>query len=226
VAAPHTAVSCLALPETSANPNVQAYHLLHEFPSDIVPLRVSTTVRGQSIQSSSRLAQLLSENGANAQGRSWIKDSFGLTLGEALLMAASARFLDIEEGANTELGITFRNEIEPCLDNRELIVFDTAPGGVFGSSCGQNGSTRYLGGSWAQIAGVKTLRRIAEAMVKLSSTIADWFWKRNACIGGAEYRTAGSRCQRMEGMRIWPGKRDHPGGSIAVFSSPLNAREG
>ncbi|PYT74363.1 MAG: hypothetical protein DMG39_03355 [Acidobacteria bacterium] len=66
----------------------------------------------------------------NVQKRAWIKQNFWLTLAEAMLIA-SARFLDIDEGANAELGVTFRIETtDPCLDNRELILFDTAPGGV------------------------------------------------------------------------------------------------
>jgi len=61
---------------------------------------------------------------------SWYLDSFWQTPGETVLIA-SAKFLDIDEVANAELGVTFMREVvEPRLDERELILFDIAPGGA------------------------------------------------------------------------------------------------
>jgi len=46
-------------------------------------------------------------------------------------LIASAKFLDIDEVANAELGVTLMREVvEPRLDKRELILFDIAPGGA------------------------------------------------------------------------------------------------
>jgi hypothetical protein len=130
VAAPHTSLMCLAIPEAQPKSGAQFYHLLHEFSTDIVRLRITNKTEAQVIQSSSRLTQALVDPKLNAQKRAWIKQNFWHTLGETLLIA-SARFLDIDEGGNAELGITFRTEMgDPCLDNREMILFDTAPGGA------------------------------------------------------------------------------------------------
>jgi len=82
------------------------------------------------IQSSPKLAQVLRDDTVSNQKRSWLKQNFWLALNESLLIAC-ARFLDIDEVGNAELGITFRNETrESCLDDRELILSDTAPGGA------------------------------------------------------------------------------------------------
>jgi superfamily II DNA or RNA helicase len=130
VAAPHTPVTCLVIPDASSSASTQAFYLLHEFPTDIVRLRIATSLAGQLIQSSRKLTQVLQDMTISGQKRARIKQSFWLTFGEALLIA-SARFLDIDTVGNAELGITFRNEtVDPCLDNRELILFDTAPGGA------------------------------------------------------------------------------------------------
>jgi superfamily II DNA or RNA helicase len=130
VAAPHTPVVCLALGSGQPGSVSQPYYLLHEFSTDIVRLHLAAGSHGQVIQSSSKLAQALVENSLNNQKRQWLKQNFWLTLGESLLIA-SARYLDIDETGSAELGITFRDEMsDACLDNRELILFDTAPGGA------------------------------------------------------------------------------------------------
>jgi hypothetical protein len=146
VSAPHTSVVCLALPESQPTPSVESYHLLHEFPTDIVRLRIAGSREGLVIQSSERLTNAIADTSVNVQKRTWIKQNFWLTLAEAMLIA-SARFLDIDEGANAELGVTFRIETtDSCLDNRELILFDTAPGGA--------GYSREVAGNLKQVLSV------------------------------------------------------------------------
>jgi uncharacterized protein DUF1998 len=130
VSAPHTTQTCLVLPEANNASRVESFHLLHEFPTDIVRVRISNSNEACAIQSSAHLVEAIEATGGNSQKRAWIKQNFWLTFAEALLIA-SARSLDIDEGANAELGITFRIETnDPCLDSRELILFDTAPGGA------------------------------------------------------------------------------------------------
>jgi hypothetical protein len=130
VSAPHTTQTCLVLPEANNASRAESFYLLHEFPTDIVRVRISNSNEACAIQSSGRLVEATEATLGNTQKRTWIKQNFWLTLAEALLIA-SARFLDIDEGANAELGITFRIETsDPCLDSRELILFDTAPGGA------------------------------------------------------------------------------------------------
>jgi hypothetical protein len=81
-------------------------------------LRIAGSREAQVIQSSEGLIKTIEDISMNAQKRAWIKQNFWLTLAEAMLIA-SARFLDIDEGANAELGVTFRIETtDPCLDNR------------------------------------------------------------------------------------------------------------
>lgn len=126
VGAPHTILTCLALSETNSQP----YYLLHEFPTDIARLRVSANKERHRLQSSPRFEALTQHSGSSIQKRSSTKHDFWFTLAESLLIASS-RLLDIDEGANAELGITFRTGGgEPCLDDREVILFDTAPGGA------------------------------------------------------------------------------------------------
>jgi hypothetical protein len=128
-AVPNSPIKCLSIAEPQAE-SVQPFHLLHEFTTDIVRLRIAARPEAQAIQSSDKLTRALEGSSLGAQKRGWIKQNFWLTLAEAMLIA-SARFLDIDEGGNAELGITFRNEIgDRCMDNRELILFDTAPGGA------------------------------------------------------------------------------------------------
>jgi hypothetical protein len=130
VATPHTSQTCLALPTALPSSTSRAYLLLHEFPTDIIRLRILPSTEGRLIQSSRTLAEALGDPELSPQRRLWIQHSFWLTFGEALLIA-SGRFLDIDEVGNAELGISFRNETtDPCLDHRELILFDTAPGGA------------------------------------------------------------------------------------------------
>jgi hypothetical protein len=125
---------------------VESYHLLHEFPTDIVRLRIAGSRDAQVVQSSERLTKAIDDMSMNPQKRMWIKHNFWLTLAEAMLIA-SARFLDIDEGANAELGVTFRIETaDACLDNRELILFDTAPGGA--------GYSREVAGNLKQVLSV------------------------------------------------------------------------
>ncbi len=130
VAAPHTPVVCLALNSGQSGSPSQPYYLLHEFSTDIIRLRLAAGSQAQVIQSSPKLTQVLAENSLNNQKRQWLKQNFWLTLGESLLIA-SARYLDIDETGSAELGITFKDEPgDTCLDNREVILFDTAPGGA------------------------------------------------------------------------------------------------
>jgi DEAD/DEAH box helicase/MrfA Zn-binding domain/Helicase conserved C-terminal domain len=130
VAAPYTPVSCLALPGTQPSGTAQPYYLLHEFSTDILRLRIARTQQGEEILSSPRLAGVRDDSTLSPKKRTWYFENFWLTLGEAIL-AASARLLDIDQVANAELGITFRTErVEPCLRDREIILFDTAPGGA------------------------------------------------------------------------------------------------
>jgi DEAD/DEAH box helicase/MrfA Zn-binding domain/Helicase conserved C-terminal domain len=130
VAAPYTPVSCLALPDAQPSGTAQPYYLLHEFSTDILRLRIARTQQGKEILSSPRLAGVRDDSSLSPRKRTWYFENFWLTLGEAILVA-SARLLDIDQVANAELGITFRTErAEPCLQDREIILFDTAPGGA------------------------------------------------------------------------------------------------
>ena len=53
---------------------------------------------------------------------------------------------------------------------------------LLGSSRGHSGSTWYLGASWAQVAIGKALRRIANAMLKLTDVSANLFLEGRVCM--------------------------------------------
>lgn len=123
VAAPHTPAACLVKVTAPGSPS---YHLLHEFSTDIVRMRISNAPEGRTLQCAFASAAA----SRDVPQRQKLRNSFWLTFAETLLIA-SARFLDIDEVGNAELGVAFRTEVsEPCLDNREVILFDTAPGGA------------------------------------------------------------------------------------------------
>jgi hypothetical protein len=123
--APRSPANCLGIPDAANIARAQTFCLLHEFTTDIARIRIGKGRLGQTVQSSLKLIE-----GLNSSKRLWYRDSFWKTLAEALLIA-SAKLLDIDEVSNAELGVTFRTEaVENCLDDRELILYDTAPGGA------------------------------------------------------------------------------------------------
>ena len=130
VGAPHSPVVCLALSDQQSGANSQSYYLMHEFTTDIVRLRIMPTPEGQTILSGPRFIKKSADAGPNARKQAWYSECFWQTLAEALLIASS-RWLDVDDTANAEIGVTFRKETkEACLDARELILYDTAPGGA------------------------------------------------------------------------------------------------
>ncbi|MGH2507761.1 MAG: Zn-binding domain-containing protein, partial [Ktedonobacteraceae bacterium] len=130
VGAPHSPTVCLALSDEKPSGSSQAYYLMHEFTTDILRLRIMATPEAQTILSSSRLIEKLADAGPNSKKQAWFSECFWQTLAEALLIASS-KWLDVDDTANAEIGVAFRKEAqEPCLDARELILYDTAPGGA------------------------------------------------------------------------------------------------
>ena len=130
--APRSSFACLSLPSAGGTSNsAKSYYLLHEFTTDLIRIHIQPIPLSQSILSSARFLQTKNE-ALTDQRKAWYVESFWRTLGEALLIA-SARLLDIDEVHNAELGLTFRKDAA-CLDEREMILYDTAPGGAGYSS--------------------------------------------------------------------------------------------
>ena len=130
VGAPHSPVVCLALSDQKSGAESLPYYLMHEFPTDIMRLRIMPTPEGRTVLSSPGFAKKCADAGQNAKKLDWCSKCFWQTLAEALLIASS-KWLDVDDTANAEIGVTFRKETEePCLDARELILYDTAPGGA------------------------------------------------------------------------------------------------
>lgn len=111
----------LRIPGPNEDHKTAAYHLLHEFTTDAIRLRFCDHPAAR---------PLLAREGGDLI-RTWI------TLGEALL-AASARFLDIDDVANAELGVTFRRSVG-AFGGRDLVLYDTAAGGAgYARAIGEN----------------------------------------------------------------------------------------
>lgn len=111
----------LRIPGPNEAHKAAAYHLLHEFTTDAIRLRFCDHPAAR---------PLLAREGGDLS-RAWA------TLGEALL-AASARFLDIDDVANSELGVTFRPYVG-ALGGRDLVLYDTAAGGAgYARAIGEN----------------------------------------------------------------------------------------
>jgi ATP-dependent helicase YprA (DUF1998 family) len=96
---------------------------MHEFTTDIIRIRVLNNSAGQLLATSSTFVETLRDNPERTRQR-FYWDCLRRTLGEALVMGAS-RVLDID---TSELGITFHPA--EGVGGRELILFDTAPGGA------------------------------------------------------------------------------------------------
>jgi DEAD/DEAH box helicase/Domain of unknown function (DUF1998)/Helicase conserved C-terminal domain len=116
------AVRCLRRADQKST-NAQRVYLMHEFTTDIIRLRVLNNDAGQLLATSTAFVETLKSNPDRTRQR-FYWDCLRRTLGEALVMGAS-RLLDID---TSELGITFHPA--DVLGNRELILFDTAPGGA------------------------------------------------------------------------------------------------
>jgi hypothetical protein len=117
------AVRCLRRVD-SANNNGRRYNLMHEFTTDIIRIRLLTNATGQLLASSPTFIETLRDNPDHTRRR-FYWDCFRRSLGEALV-AAAARRLDID---TSELGISFHSAPD-VVGGKELILFDTAPGGA------------------------------------------------------------------------------------------------
>lgn len=131
VAWPHAPRNCLGLAPAGST-KAGEYHLMHEFTTDVIELEFAAGPVGRLLWGD------LKEEAT---------DSAWATLAEALL-AAGARYLDIDDVANAELGVTYRYSRQVA-GGRRLILYDTAVGGagyaraiasglehVFGIACG------------------------------------------------------------------------------------------
>jgi len=129
---PRTTFNCLSIPKSNAisNSTLRSYYLLHEFTTDMVRLRILPTQAGQGILANPKLLRFQQDSSLSEYKKRWYLESLWRTFGEVLLIA-SARFLDIDEVHNPELGIAFKTEpLETCTGGREIILYDTAPGGA------------------------------------------------------------------------------------------------
>jgi hypothetical protein len=116
------AVRCLRRADKKSS-NAQHVYLMHEFTTDIIRIRLLSNDVGRLLATSAAFVETLKSNSDRMRQR-FYWDCFRRTLGEALVMSAS-RVLDID---TSELGITFHPA--DVLGGRELILFDTAPGGA------------------------------------------------------------------------------------------------
>ena len=110
----------------------QHLHLMHEFTTDILQLRFLDGAVGQSFLCSPDLQAELA--GADACKVQWLYDSVWITLGTALALSGAVK-LDID--AAEIAVITRRIKSVEILGGRDIILYDTSPGGA--------GYTRQLG---------------------------------------------------------------------------------
>jgi hypothetical protein len=107
-----------------SGPQARRFHLMHEFTTDIVRIRVLPNETGHLLASSPTLQARLAEN-IEGNRRRYYWDCFRRSLGEAIVAAAS-QLLDIDQ---SEIGITFHPSAN-VIGGKELILYDTAPGGA------------------------------------------------------------------------------------------------
>lgn len=125
VAAPHAPpVRCLARPAPEEKGKADRFHLMHEFTTDIARVRVLDNEVGSLLCSSPAFRTAL-EADADPNRRAFHLDCLRRTLGEALSLATSL-MLDIDP---SEIGVTFHPGGGTSIE-REIILFDTAPGGA------------------------------------------------------------------------------------------------
>jgi hypothetical protein len=134
-ALPHSPpVSCL---QRNANGEGDRFHLMHEFTTDILQMRVVDNEVGHLILESRSLQD---EMQADSGKREWLYDSIWLTVATSLSLSG-AQILDIDP---TEIATVLRRSHEPgTLGNREIILYDTTAGGA--------GYTRQLGDRIAEL---------------------------------------------------------------------------
>lgn len=101
------------------------FHLMHEFTTDIVQVRFLDNPIGNCLISSTPLREELA--GADPRKQEWLYDSVWLTLGTALALSGTHK-LDIDP---TEINVIVRRVADKqVLAGREIILFDTTPGGA------------------------------------------------------------------------------------------------
>lgn len=116
---------CLVRPVTEAEKQqARAFLLMHEFTTDIVRIKILDNEIGRHLVSSSAFVEVVQSNPDPAR-RAYYNDCLRRTLAEALVAAASV-LLDIEQ---SELGVTLQPTANSAI-GKELILFDTAPGGA------------------------------------------------------------------------------------------------
>lgn len=120
---PHSPASkCLV---RVASGETETLHLMHEFTTDILQVRFTDNPTGRNILGSALLEEELRTSPTH---RSWLLDSVWLTIATALRLAGTQQILDIDP---QEIGIVLRPNPEPgVLGEREIILYDTSPGGA------------------------------------------------------------------------------------------------
>jgi hypothetical protein len=124
IATPHAPpVRCRVRPKTDdEQARASPFHLMHAFTTDIVRIRIGDHGPGKMLRSSERFER---EATAHPEREPFLVDCLRRTFAEALV-AAGSLLLDIEP---FEIGVTFHAHPAQAL-GKELIFFDTAPGGA------------------------------------------------------------------------------------------------
>jgi hypothetical protein len=115
---------CLVLPKYGVGAPESLY-LMHEFTTDIVRLIFQPNTVGKRLLSSAHFQGKLAKCDLPEERRKLFSMSLA-TVAQALC-TGGARHLGI---ASKELAFTFRRTLEDAIFEKEIIVFDTAPGGA------------------------------------------------------------------------------------------------